>query len=92
MSDSDGFYICAVFESVVIVGRLSEINRKRAETLVERLQGPQGEQLDKWQDGTRAELIATFPNLLGHWAFDDADEAYRKNPLHQVQFARADVS
>lgn len=90
MADKESVYLCGVYETRVVLGRVSDLNKKRAEQLVERLQGPEGEQLDKWQSGTRAELLATFPDLLGDWSFDDADEAYRRNPLHQVQFDRVD--
>ncbi len=91
MADESAFYLCGVFGTRVVLGRVSQINRKRAENLVERLRGPEGEQLEKWQSGTRAELLATFPDLLGDWSFDDADRAYAANPLHQVQFDRVDL-
>lgn len=91
MADGDGeLYICGVYESVVILGRISRMNLERAEELIERLPGPEGEDLDRFHAGTRAELLATFPELLGDWSFDEADEAYRRNPITQVQFARSD--
>ena len=91
MADEAAFYLCGVYETCVVLGRVSQINRKRSENLVERLRGPDGEQLDSWQSGTRDQLLATFPKLLGDWSFEQADDAYRKNPLHQVQFERADL-
>ncbi len=86
-----GFYICAVFETIVILGRISHINAKRAGHLVENLEGPDGEELVQWQTGSRAELLATFSELLGDWSFNRADDAYALNPLHQVQFERLDL-
>jgi hypothetical protein len=90
MADEGATYLCGIFESVVVLGRISSMNLPRAEELVERLPGPEGEELDRWASGTREELLATFPELLGAWAFDDADESYRLNPQHQVQFDRPD--
>ena len=78
MSDESGFYIAVIFDERVVVGRISQMNEKRAADL------------EKWQTGTRAELLATFPEVLGGWAFDDADEAYRRNPKHQIEFERED--
>lgn len=83
-------YICGIYEATVILGRISGINEQRAEAMIENLEGPAGETLEQWQSGTRAELLATFPNVLGDWSFDDADAAYEANPTHQVMFDRAD--
>ncbi len=92
MADDDPrLYICGVFETRVVLGRISALNLKRAGEIIERLPGPEGEGLERWQSGTRAELLATFPELVGDWAFDDADKAYGINPLHQVSYDRPDL-
>ncbi len=90
MAESSDKYICGVFETRVVLGRISAINAGRAEKAIENLSGPDGEELERWQSGTRAELLQTFPDLLGDWAFDDADGVYATNPVHQVMFDRAD--
>ncbi len=89
--DPSSIYICGVFEFTVVIGRVSGTNRKRAGQLMETLKGPGNEELEQWQDGTRAELLATFPDVLGDWSFDRADDAYRLNPQHQISFERPDI-
>ena len=86
-------YVCMVFETRVILGRVSHFNAKRVEqTLLARhFRAPGGEQLERWQSGTRAELLATFPELLNAQVFDDADRDYSANPKHQVEFDREDL-
>jgi hypothetical protein len=81
-------YIVAIYESQVIIGRISWLNLPRAEDLVQRLKGPSGEDLQKWQTGSRAELLSTFPEECGDWSFDDADKAYEANPTAQIMYAR----
>lgn len=88
--DVGAFYICGVYETQIILGRVSKMNLKRAEDLIANLPGPGGEILDRWHAGTQPELLATFPELLGDWSFDDADEAYRRNPQSQISFDRSD--
>lgn len=88
--DESGFYICAIFEERVVLGRISRMNEKRAEDLLQHMARPDLAGLEKWQTGSRAELLSTFPAILGGWAFDDADEAYRRNPKHQIEWERED--
>lgn len=90
MSDETGFYVAVIFDERVVLGRISRMNEKRTEDLVQHIGRRDPDSLEKWQTGTRAELLATFPDLLGGWAFDDADEAYRRNPKHQIEFERTD--
>ncbi len=90
MADESALYVCGVYETCVVLGRISQMNKPRAEMLVQRLPGPDGEQLQTWQTGTRVRLLATFPKLLADDKFDDADEAYQVNPKHQVEFERTD--
>jgi hypothetical protein len=88
--DESGFYIAVIFDERVVLGRISQMNEKRAADLVQHITRRESDSLEKWQTGTRAELLATFPEVLGGWAFDDADEAYRRNPKHQIEFERED--
>lgn len=81
-------YLVALFATVVIVGRISWINLPRAEELVQRLPGPNGEDLEAWQSGTRAEMLETYPADVGDWTFDEADHAYEANPTAQIMYAR----
>lgn len=85
---TEGFYVCVVFDDRVILGRISQMNAARAVDLLLHQSRPDTATLEKWQTGTRSELLATFPEILGGWAFDDADEAYRRNPKHQIEFER----
>ena len=92
-STPHAMYVCIVFETRAIVGRFSGLNAKRVEQtlLSKRYPGPGGEDMEAWQTGTRAELLATFPDLLSGSVFDSADAAYRINPKHQVEFDREDL-
>ena len=85
-------YVCMVFETRCILGRVSHFNAKRVEQtlLAQHFRAPGGERLERWQSGTRAELLATFPELLTEQVFDEADATYRINPKHQVEFDRED--
>ncbi len=92
MAEPGATYICAIFETRVLLGRIGSMNLKRVEATIERLPGPEGELLDQWQTGTRAELQATFPEILeADQVWDDADETYRKNPQLQIEFERPDL-
>lgn len=92
MSEPGATYLCAIYETRVVLGRVSGHNLKRAEFLIGRLPGIDGELLDKWQTGSQAELQATFPEILeSQQVFDDADDTYRKNPKLQIEFERPDL-
>lgn len=91
MADEHALYICGVYETRVILGRVSQLNQKRAETLIQRLPGPDGEQLHQWQCGTRVLIGDAFPQLIEDQDFDDADDAYQVNPKNQVEFDRRDI-
>ncbi len=91
MADEHALYLCGVYETRVILGRVSQINQKRAETLIQRLPGPDGEQLHSWQCGTRVLIRDAFPELVADEDFEDADVAYEANPKHQVEFDRRDI-
>lgn len=84
------FYICGVFETVVVLGRISPRNRDRAEIAMQQNEGPEGEKLEAFASGSREELMRIYPELLGDWSFAEADQAHRQNPKQQVIFGRAD--
>lgn len=89
--DEGALYVVGVFESHVVVGRVSPLNAERAGKLIENLPGMDEEKLEAWQSGTRAEMLATFPALVGDWTFDDADAAYAVDPRRQVTYERPDL-
>lgn len=91
MADDGSTYICGVFETRVVVGRVSQINLGRAVEAMKHRRRRDRERLEKYQTGTRAELLRTFPDLLGDWSFDEADQVYELNPIEQVEFERADL-
>lgn len=84
-------YLCGVFETRVLLARVSGINMDRAEAALQHRRRNDRERLEKFQTGTRAELLGTFPELLADWSFDEADRAYELNPLEQVEFERPDL-
>ena len=92
-STPHALYVCIIFETRAVIGRISSFNAKRVEQtlLAKHYPGPGNEDMEAWQTGTRAELLATFPNLLSESVFDSAEAAYRINPKHQVEFDREDV-
>lgn len=81
-------YLVAIFVTKVIVARISWINLPRAEDLVQRLPGPNGEDLEAWQSGNRGEMLNTFPNDVGDWTFDEIDRVYEANPTAQIMYDR----
>ena len=92
-AEPSGLYVCMVFETRAILGRISHFNSKRVEQtlLAKHYPGPGGEVMEGWQTGSRRDLLATFPDLLSEQVFDEADRAYSINPKHQVEFDREDV-
>lgn len=91
MENEHALYICGVYETRVILGRISQINKKRAEVLMQRLPGPDGEQLHSWQCGVRTLIKGAFPKLVDDEDFEDADYAYEVNPKNQVEIERRDI-
>ncbi len=89
--DEGALYIVGVFETHVVMGRVSELNLKRSGELMENLPGMEEEKLEGWQSGTREEMLLTFPHLLGDWAFEDADKAYQLDSRRQITFERPDL-
>ncbi len=88
MADPGSVYICGLYETCGILGRVSSLNRKRAEATIQHRPGPEGEVLDKYATGTAEELLATFPDDLAESVFEDADDAYRRSAKLQVEFDR----
>ncbi len=91
MVDDGSTYICGVFETRVVLGKVSRMNLGRAGDSMQHRRRRDRERLEQWQTGTRAELLGTFPALLGDWSFDEADRAYALNPTEQIEFERADL-
>ncbi len=83
-------YVAMLFDSWVILGRFSKLNKDRiTHTLnADVFPGPDDEELESWQTGSREQLQATFPDDLPDDVFDQADAAYEKNPRNQIQYAR----
>lgn len=91
MSEQAAFrYLVGVFETVVIIGKIHSRNLARAEELMQRREGPGGEELDSFSSGTEAEILATYPGLVTAEDLREADQAYARNPLSQVQYDRRD--
>ena len=89
--DAGPSYILGLFETQVILGRVSWINKKRAEQLMQQLRGPARERLETWGSGSRDHLLGLFGDQIAGEHFDDADEAYARNPKAQVRFDRMDA-
>lgn len=90
MSEQHGAhrYVVGVFETVVIVGKVHERNLARAEELMQRRQGPDGETLEEFSSGTAEEVLAAMPELITREILARAEHAYSINPQHQIQFDR----
>jgi len=89
-AQSAALYIVGIYEHTVLVGRISAMNKARAEEILQRRPGPDGEQLQEWQSGTRWELLGTYPELVAGWTFDRADEAYAVARTNQISYPRPD--
>ena len=85
-------YVAILFDSTVILGRFSTLNKDRviATLHADVYKSALGEDVNAWQTGTRDELLATFPDAIPADVFDQADDAYRANPQHQISFERID--
>lgn len=76
-------YIVGLYETQVLVGRISRANLDRARSVLTNRPGPEGEIMEVWGSGTRAQLRKEFGPELDESDFDHADELYMANKTHQ---------
>lgn len=77
------YYIVGVFETQLLVGRISRANCDRARITLTQRPGPSGELLEGSAYGTRTDILTALGEEIDPEDFEHADALYAANPTHQ---------